>query len=138
MATKKTQPTLISAAEFVNNIEDENVRKDASQLISVMQTVTKQPPVMWGGSIIGFGSYHYKYASGHEGDICKIGFAPRKNQFALYISCNIQEQEALLQKLGKHKTGKGCLYIKKLSDIDMAVLKQMIKVGYLAQKAGEE
>jgi hypothetical protein len=95
-----------------------------------MGDITLEPATMWGGSIIGFGKYHYKYASGHEGDSCRIGFSPRKDKFSLYLGCNIRQYQNLLTHLGKHKTGKGCLYIKKLEDVDLSVLKEMVSIAY--------
>jgi hypothetical protein len=130
MATQKTLPTQVSVEEFINKIEDETVRDDTRQLVKLMEDTTLQPATMWGGSIIGFGKYHYKYASGHEGDSCRVGFSPRKDKFSLYLSCNIQEYQDLLNKLGKHKAGKGCLYIKKMGDVDLSVLREMVSIAY--------
>lgn len=92
-----------------------------------MKRVTRQAPKMWGSSIVGFGSYHYKYASGHEGDMCLTGFSPRKEALTLYLSLGSGSYGELLQKLGKHKTGKGCLYIKNLEDVDLKVLEELVK-----------
>jgi len=130
MAVQKTLPTKIRVDDFVKTIEDEKVRNDTRQLVSVMEEVTAETATMWGGSIIGFGQYHYKYASGHEGDACKVGFSPRKDKFSLYLACDINQHASLLEKLGKHKTGKGCLYIKSLGDVDISVLKELVAIGY--------
>lgn len=101
-----------------------------------MQKVTGAPPKMWGSAIVGFGSYHYKYASGHEGDICIAGFSPRKQNLSLYVMAGAPGQDATLKKLGKHKAGKGCLWVKKLQDIDLGVLEELIRqsVTYIKEK----
>ena len=126
MAELKTKQTDESVVKFLNLVEDETKRKDCFAIVEMMKQVTKSEPKMWGTSIVGFGSYHYKYESGHEGDSCLIGFSPRKQNITLYLMGMFKDQD-LLQKLGKHKTGKGCLYVNKLSDIDIKVLKQLIK-----------
>lgn len=131
MAENKTQKTKASVEDFINSVDHEGKRKDAFEILEMMKTITKEEPKMWGTSIIGFGDLHYKYASGREGDWFKIGFSPRKANLSLYISgCDISTQEKQLKRLGKHKTGKGCLYINKLADVDIDVLKEMIKEGY--------
>ena len=130
MATQKTLPTQVGVEEFIAGIEDLSVRNETRQLVKLMEEVTLEPATMWGGSIIGFGNYHYKYVSGHEGDSCRVGFAPRRDKFSLYLSCNIQQYKTLLDKLGKYKTGKGCLYLKKLGDVNLDVLKEMIGIAY--------
>ncbi len=131
MAENKTQKTKLSVEDFINSVEHEGKRKDAFEILEMMKTITKEEPRMWGTSIIGFGDLHYKYASGREGDWFKVGFSPRKANLSLYISgCDVAMHEQLLAKLGKHKTGKGCLYINKLADVDMEVLKEMTKQGY--------
>ncbi|MHC2067906.1 DUF1801 domain-containing protein [Bremerella sp. T1] len=129
MAENKTKPTNVSAAKYIDALEDPQQKKDCKQLAKMMRAATGERAVMWGPSIVGFGSYHYKYASGHEGDIMIVGFAPRKAQISLYLSCDIQQMADLLSKLGKHKTGKGCLYIKRLADVDLDILQQMIERG---------
>ncbi|MGH2646711.1 MAG: DUF1801 domain-containing protein, partial [Ginsengibacter sp.] len=96
--------------------------------------ISKSEPKMWGPTIVGFGQYHYKYESGHEGDMCIIGFSPRKQNITLYISGSINNHPELLEKLGKHKTGKGCLYINRLSDIDHGILKKLIKASFVFMK----
>lgn len=126
MANLKTKQTEDSVTAFLNKVEDEKKRKDCFAVIEMMQKATGLPPKMWGASIIGFGSYHYKYESGHEGDICLIGFSPRKQNIALYIPGGIHKYDDLLEQLGKHKTGKGCLYINSLDKIDVEVLNSII------------
>jgi hypothetical protein len=126
MANLKTKQTEESVTAFLNKVEDEKKRKDCFAIIEMMQKATGLPPKMWGASIIGFGSYHYKYGSGHEGDICLIGFSPRKQNIALYIPGGIHKYDDLLESLGKHKTGKGCLYINSLDKIDVEVLNSII------------
>ncbi len=121
MAEAKTKPTAQPVVEFIKKIEDEQVRDDCAALVKIMQKASGAPAVMWGSGIIGFGKYHYKYDSGHEGDSCLVGFAPRTQKFALYIM-NYPGREEQLKTFGKHKASKGCLYIKKLEDIDTKVL----------------
>ncbi|HTH57155.1 MAG TPA: DUF1801 domain-containing protein [Cyclobacteriaceae bacterium] len=128
MAKNKTTATVKSVDRFISTLDDETKRDDTYELIKIYKSVTGEDAKMWGPSIIGFGSYHYKYESGHEGDMCLAGFSPRKSAFALYIM-NFDGKEALLKKLGKHKPSKGCVYIKKLADIDTAVLKKMIEAS---------
>lgn len=123
-ATQKTTETTQSISSFVKTIEDKQRQKDCNGIIALMKEATGFEPKMWGPAIIGFGAYHYKYESGHEGDAPLVGFAPRKNEFALYIA-NFEGKEALLEKFGKHKTAKACVYIKKLEDVDPAVLKKL-------------
>ncbi|MEM9931759.1 MAG: DUF1801 domain-containing protein [Bacteroidota bacterium] len=126
MAENKTKPTAVSPHDYIAALTDEQKRKDSEWLIAMMEEVTGEPPVMWGPSIIGFGSYHYKYASGREGDMIVVGFSPRKSAFSLYIMSGLASEKEHLAKLGKHKTGKSCLYVKRLSDIDTDVLRQMV------------
>lgn len=126
MATNKTTETKESVTDFINAIKDEAKRKDAFALVQLLKQQTGLAPKMWGPSIVGFGSYHYKYDSGREGDSPLVGFAPRATALTLYLSGSFEGREALLQKLGTHKTEKGCLYIKKLEDVDTAVLQEMI------------
>lgn len=130
MAKNKTTETESSVVDFINAfVEDESKRNDAFELIKLIQEVTLFKPKMWGPSIIGFGSYHYKYASGHEGDAPLVGFSPRKSAISLYIYVAPENRDELLSKLGKHKPSKGCIYIKKLADIDIEVLKNMISLS---------
>src|ERR1051325_10546724 len=130
MAEQKTKPTNVSVDGYLNEIADEQQREDAFAVLALMKKVTGLKPRMWGPSIIGFGEYHYKYASGHEGDCCLIGFSPRKGNLSLYFLPGVERFAAQLKKLGKHKTGKGCLYFSKLADVDEAVLREIIKTGY--------
>jgi hypothetical protein len=135
MAEQKTKQNEASVDEFLAKTDDDT-RRDCYALISLMEKVTGEKAKMWGPAIVGFGQYHYKYASGHEGDICKVGFSPRKGNLSLYVLAGAEGQNALLADLGKHKAGKGCLYIKKLSDIKLDVLETMIKnaMKYLETK----
>jgi hypothetical protein len=135
MAKNKTTATEKSVDSFIARVDDETKRDDSHELVNIFKSVTKEEAKMWGASIIGFGSYHYKYESGREGDMCLTGFSPRKNAIALYIM-NFDGKDELLKKLGKTKPSKGCVYIKKLADIDTAVLKKMIdaSVKYVKKK----
>ena len=134
MAENKTKETSLSVHAFLNRIEDLQKKNDAHTLLEMMQRITGSEPKMWGESIIGFGKVQYQYASGHSGETCACGFSPRKKQFSLYITCSIESFRGLLDKLGKHKTGKGCLYIKKLDDIDKEVLETMIRKAVAESK----
>ncbi len=127
MSEPKTKPNEKDVEEFLNGVEDERKRKDSFAILELMQQVTGEQPMMWGDSIIGFGSYRYKYASGREGDWMLTGFSPRKQSLTLYIMSGFSEYEALLEKLGKYKTGKSCLYIKKLADVDQEVLRELVR-----------
>src|SRR5688572_24725632 len=120
----KTKKNDASVDDFLNFIEDEQKRKDCFEIAKMMEKATKQKPKMWGPSIVGFGEYHYLYESGHEGDMCKIGFSPRKGNITLYIMQSFDSP--LYKKLGKFKTSKACLYIKKLADVDKGVLQELI------------
>jgi hypothetical protein len=130
MAELKTKLSDESVVHFLNTIADESKRKDCFAIVEMMSEVTKQPAKMWGTSIIGFGSYHYKYDSGHEGDMCMIGFSPRKQNIAIYGMGGEERNEDLLKALGKHKTGKGCLYINKLSDVNTDIFKNIFKASF--------
>jgi hypothetical protein len=138
MAELKTKPTDNSVRDFIAAIENEDRRRDCQAVLEIMQEATGDRPRIWGSGMVGFGSYHYKYASGREGDWFLTGFAPRKNDLTLYIMPGFDRFEALMKKLGKHKTGKSCLYIKRLSDIDPAVLKELVagSVAYMRQQYG--
>jgi hypothetical protein len=125
VAENKTKATAVDPHDFVKQVDSEEKRKDAEELIRLMSKVTGKPPKMWGPTIIGFGKYHYKYESGREGDMCMAGFSPRKPSLVLYIGPAL-EDEKLMSRLGKYKVGKGCLYIKKLADVDRAVLKELV------------
>ena len=126
----KTKQTLASVAAFIDSVPDEQKRKDSFAILEMMKKITGEQPEMWGGSIIGFGNIHLKYDSGRELDWMKIGFSPRAQNLTLYVLCNSPEQNELLKKLGRHKTGKGCLYINKISDVNIDVLKKVINYGY--------
>lgn len=123
----KTQKTKASVTEFLTSIGNPRRRQDGEILLKLMRTVSGKKPVMWGPSIIGFDEIHYKYASGREGSICRIGFSPRSGALTLYLTRGFDGCEKLLAKLGKHKTSKACLYINKLDDVDMLVLEQLIQ-----------
>lgn len=125
MAETKTKPTPVNVADFIDAVENPVRRDDAKTVCAMLERITGEPPKMWGPSIVGFGSYHYKYDSGHEGDMCRLGFSPRKAELVLYILTDSDGEAEKLARLGKHKTGKSCLYIKKLSDVDMAVLEEL-------------
>jgi hypothetical protein len=129
MAKNKTTETTYSITNFINTIDNEAKRKDAFELLEIMQEATGLEPKIWGSSIIGFGSYHYKYDSGHEGDAPLAGFSPRKDAISLYLSSSFENKEELFSKFGKHKAGKGCIYIKKLTDVDVEILKIMISTS---------
>ena len=127
MAKLKTTPTRKSPLGFIKAIEDEQKRKDSLAILKLMKKVTGRKPELWSTNIVGFGRYHYKYASGREGDWFVTGFSPRKQALTLYIMSGFTGEEALLKKLGKFKTGKSCLYIKRLEDVDMKTLTELIK-----------
>lgn len=127
MTELKTQPTDQSVEAFLNNVEDERRRQDCFTVLEIMRDVTGAEPKMWGNSIVGFGEYHYTYASGREGDWMLTGFSPRKQNLTLYIMAGFDAYDDLLQRLGKHKTGKSCLYIKKLADVDLDVLRTLVQ-----------
>lgn len=126
MAELKTKKTRASVEKFLNGVKDEGRREDCFAILKMMQQATRSEPSMWGSSIVGFGSCHLKYASGRELDWFLVGFAPRKNDLTLYIMPGFDKYGDLLGQLGKHKTGKSCLYIKRLTDVDRKVLKQLI------------
>lgn len=137
MAQNKTQKTGADVEEFINSFANtEQKRQDSFELIRLMKAATGHEPRMWGPTIVGFGSYHYKYASGHEGDAPLVGFSPRKAEISLYVFTGLEEHEDLLKNLGKFKMGKACIYIKKLSDINPEVLNRLMKqtIKYLTEK----
>ena len=127
MAENKTQPTRQSVTAFINAVEDRQKRSDCKKIAAMMRAATGSRAKMWGASIVGFGRYHYKYASGREGEFMITGFSPRAQSLALYIMPGFKEFEPLMKKLGKFKTGKSCLYIKRLSDVDENVLQRLIE-----------
>lgn len=126
-AELKTKKTRASVAEFIKGVEDDRVRKECRTVMKIMKEATGAPARMWGPSIVGFGSYHYRYASGREGDWFLTGFAPRKGNLTLYIMSGFREYEGLMKRLGKHRTGKSCLYVKSLEDVDMKVLTDLVR-----------
>jgi hypothetical protein len=140
MAENKTKETTASVAEFLNTVPDETKRADSFRLVEIMEEQTGLKAKMWGPAIVGFGSCHYKYASGREGDMPLVAFSPRKGEISLYLMQDPAGKEKLLAKLGKHKTGKGCTYIKKMQDIDEGVLREMISstVSYIKAKYGAQ
>jgi hypothetical protein len=127
MAELKTKETTASVEDFLAAIDDEERRKDCRTLVRIMKKATKAEPAMWGTSVVGFGRYHYRYATGREGDWFKTGFSPRKNDLTLYIMSGVERFPQLLKRLGKYKTGKACLYVKRLADVDLAVLKELVE-----------
>lgn len=129
MSKLKTVATEVDVESFINSISDEAKRQDSFRLVEIMEKLSAEKAKMWGPTIIGFGKYHYKYASGHEGEMCRIGFSPRKAEFSLYVTCDAASFKEMLDKFGKHRTGKGCIYFKKLADVDLKVLEKMIKVS---------
>jgi hypothetical protein len=129
MPENKTKPTKVSPDAFIKRAASPQQQKDCAELVAMMKKITGEPPKMWGSSIVGFGSYHYVYESGREGDICLTGFSPRKPNLVLYIGEAPLRDESLMSKLGTYKTGKGCLYLKKLDDVDRDVLRALIARG---------
>jgi hypothetical protein len=138
MAELKTRPTKESVAKFLKSIEDENRRKDCQAVSKLMEEVTGCKPVMWGPSIVGFGSYHYKYGSGQEADWPMTGFSPRKQNLTVYIMGGFTKHPELMEKLGKHTKSKGCLYVKRLEDIHLPTLKKLVResVKYVKKTYG--
>ncbi len=127
MAMNKTRPTVASVAGFLAQVEPESRREDARRIAAMMESLSGEPPRMWGPAIIGFGSYHYRYESGREGDAPRIGFSPRKGALVLYLVDGFPRHAELLARLGRHQTGKSCLYIKALADIDMEALEALVR-----------
>lgn len=136
MAENKTRETCVSVSAFIDAVPDDRQRADAMAMAAMMERLSGEPPRMWGPSIIGFGRYHYKYESGREGEMCLIGFSPRKGQTVVYLLDGYNDRADQLARLGKHKAGKSCLYIKRLSDIDITVLEEMVvgSLAYMAKK----
>ena len=130
MAANKTQATRTSVEDFLAAVEPAQRREDARKICAMLARVTGEPARMWGAAIVGFGTYHYRYDSGREGDMCRIGFSPRKAQTVLYIPGGFSRYETLLARLGKHSTGAGCLYIKKLGDVDAGVLETLASEAF--------
>jgi hypothetical protein len=134
---KMTKPTEVNVAAFLSALTEPAKQSDAKALIGMMKRATGEKPRMWGQSLIGFGTHHYKYASGREGDTLLVGFSPRKPAIVLYGVTVSKDAEALLARLGKHTAGKGCLYIKKLSDVDQKVLERLIVKSVAAKRASK-
>lgn len=134
-AEAKTRPTKEKVKDFLNKVPDAARREDCLVVAKLMEEITGEKPQMWGPSIVGFGTWHYKYASGHEGDWPVAAFSPRKQDLTLYLTPGFQNRGELMSKLGKHKTGKSCLYIKRLSDIHLPTLKKLIKASVKDLKA---
>ena len=130
MAANKTKPTKSSVTAFLNKIKDKTLRDDCFAILEMMEEVSGSQPVMWGSAIVGFGSYHYVYDSGREGDMIVIGFSPRKQNISIYLTGGLKKIEGELSKLGKHSAGKGCLYIKTLSDVNPAVLRKIFAKSF--------
>ena len=126
MTELKTKPTIKSVEQFLKKVENPTKKEDSFKILELMKEVTNEEPIMWGESIVGFGSYHYKYASGREGDWPLVGFSPRKQNLTLYIMSGFDKYEEILENLGKFKTGKSCLYINKLKDVNMRSLKELV------------
>jgi hypothetical protein len=129
MSELKTQPTVQSVDRFLAAIDDETKRADSQAVCRLMAELTGEPPTMWGPSIVGFGRYHYTYESGREGDWFRVGFSPRKQTLTLYLTYGFDAHQPLMAKLGKYKTGKACLYVKRLNDVDLDVLTELIKAS---------
>ena len=129
MAELKTKPTKESVEAFLNKIPEPERRADCFAVAKIMEEITGEKPKMWGPSIVGFGSYHYKYASGREGDWLMMGFSPRKKDLTLYLMMGFEKHGELMEKLGKHSASKSCLYIKRLSDIHVPTLKKLVKLS---------
>jgi hypothetical protein len=127
VAENKTQPTDASVTAFLDAVEDETRRSDARRVLELMRDVTGEEPRMWGPSIVGFGDYHYRYESGREGDWFLTGFAPRKANLVLYIMSGFPRHAELMERLGKHRTGKSCLYVNRLDDLDLDVLRELVR-----------
>lgn len=125
----KTVPNDAKVLDFLNNVENEKRRTDSLAILKLMKEVMGEEPIMWGDAIVGFGTYHYTYASGREGDWMLTGFSPRKQNLTLYVMAGFDQYDDLLSKLGKHKLGKSCLYINKLEDIDQDVLRKLVKLS---------
>ena len=132
MTGNKTAPTDVSIASYLDAIPDADRRRDCEVLVDMMSRATGAPPVMWGAGIVGFGSYHYRYESGREGDFCTVGFASRKGDISLYLMDGFEGKDVLLSRLGRHKTGKACLYLRKLVDVDLAVLEELVNASVAA------
>ena len=127
MKDNKTKPTRASVESYLKAIDDDERRRDCRTLLTLMSRITGEKPRMWGPSIVGFGTYHYRYDSGREGESCVTGFSSRKGALSIYLTASGPGQDQLLAKLGKHKMGKACLYVRRLTDVDMAVLEALVR-----------
>jgi len=134
MSELKTKENKASVEKFLNGVSDTKKREDSFTILEMMKKITKKEPKMWGPSIVGFGKYHYKYESGREGDFFISGFSPRKQNLTIYIMPGFKKYEELMKKLGKYKTGKSCLYIKRLEDVDMKILKELVSSSFKYMK----
>ena len=136
MAANKTQPTKQSPTNFIRRITDPRKRKDCQAIATMMRKIVGKNGKMWGSSIVGYGDYHYVYESGREGDLFLAGFSPRAQNLTIYVMPGFERYKSIMKKLGKHSTGKACLYIKRLEDVDQAVLEQLIEksVAYMKEK----
>jgi hypothetical protein len=136
MAENKTRPTGVSVDQFLDSVPDPPRREDAKKVRALMERLSGEPAAMWGPSIVGFGCYHYKYESGREGDWARVGFSPRAKELVLYLIGGFPRHQALMDKLGKYKTAKSCLYIKRLADVDEAVLEELVveALAYMREK----
>ena len=134
MTETKTKPTEVTPESFIEAVDHPGKREDGKVLDALFRKITGEAPKMWGPTIVGYGQYHYRYDSGHEGDICRVGFSPRKAKHSLYLMCGSPKEEAqfapMLARLGKYSRGKGCLYVNKLADIDLAVLEEMVALSW--------
>ena len=137
MAEAKTKPNDASVKAFLDSIEHEQRREDCRAVVKLMRRVSRKQPKMWGDSIIGFGSYHFRYASGRTGDWPLTGVSPRKQRLVLYIMAGFRRYDSLMKRLGKHKVGKSCLYVNKLDDVDLDVLEELVRESMAAVKARE-
>ena len=137
MYKPKTTETSASVQKFLDAVADETQRADSWKLVEMMTKATGAQPKMWGPTIVGFGNFHYQYESGHEGDTCLLGFSPRKAAISLYLTCQLDRHAKLLAKLGKHSAGKGCLYVKRLADIDLKVLEALMAEGLAEARRGK-
>jgi len=129
-ADLKTKPTKVSVTAFINGVENETRKRDAKAILAMMKKITGEKPKMWGPSIVGFGEYHYKYETGREGDTLNVGFSPRKANMVMYVMGSVKDNDPLMARLGKYKTGRACLYVNKLEDVDTGVLEKLIKKSY--------
>ena len=138
MSELKTRPTALSVDAFIDAVDDEHKRTDCRVVAELMAEITGAEGVMWGSSIVGFGNYHYRYASGREGDFFEAGFSPRKRALTIYVMAGFAEYDDLLARLGKHTTGKSCLYVKRLADVDLDVLRELLtrSVAFIRAKYG--